>query len=42
MKAFVTAVAAMILIAYGASCYLDTLPFSSADKYQSEDVRLGN
>ena len=41
MKAFIAAIAAMILIAYGASCYLGTLGYSSSDKYQMDDVRLG-
>ena len=42
MKAFIAAIAAMILIAIGANCYLESLGFSSADKYQTENVRLGN
>ena len=40
MKAFVSAVAAMILISYGAYCYLGTLGFSSSETYKTEDVRL--
>ena len=42
MKAFVAAVAAMILIAIGASCYLDSLGFSSSETFTAESVRLDN
>ena len=42
MKAFIAAVAVMILIAAGASCYLGTLGFSSSDAYKTENVRLGD
>lgn len=40
MKAFLAAVAAMILIAVGAHFALDTLRMSSAAVYQSDNVRL--
>ena len=42
MKAFVAAVAVMILIAIGANCYLGGLGFSSSETYATENVRLGN
>ncbi len=40
MKAFLAAVAAMVLIAAGAHFALDALHMSSAAVYQSDAVRL--
>lgn len=42
MKAFISAVAVMTLIAVGGWYYLSTLGYSSSDTYKSENVRLGN
>jgi len=41
MKAFLLAVVAMVVIAVGADFYLNSLGFSSADRFRMQDVRLG-
>jgi hypothetical protein len=41
MKAFLAALVAMAVIAVGVDFYLDTLEFSSATTYTTENVRLG-
>jgi len=41
MKAFLAAMVIMAAIAVGADLYLETLGFSSATVYSTENVRLG-
>lgn len=41
MKAFLAAMLAIALIAVGSNLYLDSLGFSSAETYKTENVRLG-
>ncbi len=41
MRAFLAAVFVMALIAIGADLYLETLGFSSANIFSTENVRLG-
>ena len=41
MRAFLAALLIMAVIAVGADLYLDTIGFSSADVYSTENVRLG-
>ena len=41
MNAFLAALVAMAVIAVGVDYYLDTLGFSSAATYTTENVRLG-
>ena len=42
MKAFLVAVAAMVVISVGADMLLDRMQFSSAEVYSKPSVRLGN
>ena len=41
MRAFLGAVLAMAVIAIGADLYLETIGFSSADTFKTDNVRLG-
>ncbi len=41
MRAFLAAVFVMALIAVGADLYLETIGFSSANIFSTENVRLG-
>lgn len=41
MKAFLAAMVIMAAIAVGADVYLETLGFSSADVFSTQNVRLG-
>jgi len=40
MKAFLTSLAVIAAISFGAYLVLDSLPSSSADVFQSDNVRL--
>ena len=41
MNAFLSAIIIMAAIAVGADLYLETLGFSSADVFSTQNVRLG-
>lgn len=42
MKAFLSAIAALIVITVGADVVLDQIGFSAAEVFQKDNVRLGD